>query len=813
MAAPGFQFDPSTASVSITEGESKSFRIRLTEVPTGDVTVSVRSSDTTALAVATSSLTFTTSNFNTYRTVYLAAEQDSDKVSESVTVTVAASGGGYGNVSSTFTYAVTDNDSPALELETRVWWLYGKPAALELAGPAWLGIRLSQLPTGPVTVAVGSADAAVATAGPATLRFTRANWDRVQHFSVTATSDANTTDDETNILFTASGGGFDNVTASMEFKAVDTIGSEIIFDREEVYINEDAAPTSFPVRLASAPPSDVTVTVTSNNTGAATVDADPATAGNQGSFTFTTTNWNVPRRITVNPVEDANTSRDTATITFAFGGKTSTMTVYVRDADTTPSRFTVAPTVVKVQEGGTATFTIGMTHAPTGDVTISNWNVSGRDDSKDSAVTVSPSTLTFTTQDWNQRKTVTLTGVQDADDDNESVLITFDSSGGGFSVSSYYKYLYAMVVDDDAATSSAGVVISPARMTLVEGASSSFSVRLASKPSDDVKFAISESGDFPRGNGVGVAAGGISYAVFTPTNWNVPQSMGLTLSWYDGADPWHPLHAGNDRTVEIEIAGYRGAREYMGVSAKMAMTAVPASEPALAASPDRLALNVGETSGVNVSLSRMPTGTVTVSAASSATGTATVGSSSLTFTPANWNIAQLLTVASGTSGSANVNLSASGGDYGSASLAVPVVVSAGSASPGVSVDLDRLVIKEGFGNTLNVRLATQPAGAVTVGVARSTSAVTLSRHHAELHDAELVHDAGRDRDRHRRHGYERQLRRPHFYALDRQLQRRDGVDGSCARHRRGCSNGDLLDAGPPHDRQDHGHVQRSSESV
>ena len=78
-AAPGFETDPSSSTVSIAEGETGSLKLRLSEAPTGDVNVPVRSSDTSALTVASSMLTFTASNYDTWRTVYLAAEQDGDK--------------------------------------------------------------------------------------------------------------------------------------------------------------------------------------------------------------------------------------------------------------------------------------------------------------------------------------------------------------------------------------------------------------------------------------------------------------------------------------------------------------------------------------------------------------------------------------------------------------------------------------------------------------------------------------------------------------------------------------------------------------
>ena len=71
------------------------------------------------------------------------------------------------------------------------------------------------------------------------------------------------------------------------------------------------------------------------------------------------------------------------------------------------------------ESGTTATFTTVLNAAPTSDVFV---NVTSGDTGE---VTVSPSTLTFTSINWDQAQTVTATGVDDAsNDDNVEVVIT-----------------------------------------------------------------------------------------------------------------------------------------------------------------------------------------------------------------------------------------------------------------------------------------------------------------------------------------------------------------------------------------------------
>ena len=71
--------------------------------------------------------------------------------------------------------------------------------------------------------------------------------------------------------------------------------------------------------------------------------------------------------------------------------------------------FTVSPTtgLITTESGGTATFTVKLNRQPTADVAVS---VSSSDTEEG---TVSPASLTFTSQNWDNLQTVTVTGVDD----------------------------------------------------------------------------------------------------------------------------------------------------------------------------------------------------------------------------------------------------------------------------------------------------------------------------------------------------------------------------------------------------------------
>ena len=134
-------------------------------------------------------------------------------------------------------------------------------------------------------------------------------------------------------------------------------------------------------------------------------------------LTFTTADWDTAQTVTVTGVEDDDDSDNenldvtlTASSTDGdYHGEEETVAVTVDDHNL------VAPTEVTVAEGATATFTVALAELPDDDVTVSG--LFGRHRQGDG---VSESQLTFTTADWDTAQTVTVTGIQDVDDDDEN---------------------------------------------------------------------------------------------------------------------------------------------------------------------------------------------------------------------------------------------------------------------------------------------------------------------------------------------------------------------------------------------------------
>jgi hypothetical protein len=97
-------------------------------------------------------------------------------------------------------------------------------------------------------------------------------------------------------------------------------------------------------------------------------------------------------------------------------------------------------TTLAINEGATGTFGVRLAANPNGTVTV---NLASSDTG---AATVAPATLTFTAANFGTDQTVTVTGVQDADQTNETVTITASGAGAPNAT------VTVTVTDDDAST-------------------------------------------------------------------------------------------------------------------------------------------------------------------------------------------------------------------------------------------------------------------------------------------------------------------------------------------------------------------------
>lgn len=140
---------------------------------------------------------------------------------------------------------------------------------------------------------------------------------------------------------------------------------------------------------------------------------------------------------------------------------------------------TIALTTLEVAEGGTASYTVRPDFQPQlGDVTVTPKNPD------ESAVTISPATLTFDSTNWNTEQRVTVTGVEDQDTDHEFLTVEnrgdHDAGRLGTRRTIPNDDLNLVLVDNDATGTTAGSTVTPTSLVLNEGDLGTYTITLTS---------------------------------------------------------------------------------------------------------------------------------------------------------------------------------------------------------------------------------------------------------------------------------------------------------------------------------------------
>ena len=148
----------------------------------------------------------------------------------------------------------------------------------------------------------------------------------------------------------------------------------------------------------------------------------------------------------------------------------------------------------------------------------------------------------------------------------------------------------------------------------------------------------------------------------------------------------------------------------------------PTLQVGVSSSTQTLTIPEGRANSYTLVLGSRPTGDVTVGVTLPTGTDLTLDKTSLTFTMDNWDVAQTVTVegghdVDGSADTATLTHSASGGDYASITVDLPVTVTDDDTAAIVLSETD-LTVTEGYsaGSSYTVKLATQPSGEVTVTV-------------------------------------------------------------------------------------------------
>ena len=405
----------------------------------------------------------------------------------------------------------------------------------------------------------------------------------------------------------------------------------------------------------------VGVRVRSQNRDAVRVrtDWDPFVPGSgEWRVLFSPSNWNVPQTVTVTAQSDPD-GRDEEVVLineyFAIDGNARNQgyinargfvietpipdtTVTVADdetpalvVDTDPGTAGVQTGALEVREGSAATavYTVALGVVPTAAVTVSVNN------GDSSAVTLSPPTLTFTTQNWNTAQTVTATPVaNDADGEHERVTVTHTLTGAVEYVppalpASRVPGVTVAVTDDDAASAR---IYTSNPSPLVQGSlngatvgvqvtNTTWAAGVQTTAAVDSYFALDTT--VP-----GLTLGSIA---------SVPTTGTATLNLaYDGTAFDTP------RTLKVRVlaAAHAGSGNLVTGAAPVTPT------PGLTIAPTTglRTTESGGTATFTVRLATRPAGAVALTLASSNTDEGTVSPTTMTFAPSAWQTPQTVTL-------------------------------------------------------------------------------------------------------------------------------------------------------------------------
>jgi len=400
-----------------------------------------------------------------------------------------------------------------------------------------------------------------------------------------------------------------------------------------------------------------------------------------------------------------------------------TVDVVVTATDDDIAGVTLSTDQLSFAENMRGTYTVRLNTKPTGRVTVVPA-------SQDEGVVTVYGVLTFTPDDWNTPQMVAVTGVDDAiiNNPHRTAMVTHTVLGRG-----YDRVVVGSVRVTTTDNDEAGVTLSKAEFSLAEGETETYTVVLNSQPSADVTVTLRSSNPEVAIVAVTVmltssdpeAVPALPSLTFTPDDWNTPQTV--TVTGLDDTIDNGPAQrrVRITHTVASTDPGYNGRI--------LTNDAIVRDNDTIGVTLSLSQLDIIEDGNgtYTVVLDSQPSGNVTVTPRVRDGEVATV-SGPLTFTTANWNRSQTVTVTGVDDTIDNqlvpttrVTHSISGGGYGGALVADVTVRILDNEGAGVTLSRYSLSVAEADIRdrmaTYDVRLKTQPSDNVTIAYLMGTA--------------------------------------------------------------------------------------------
>ena len=728
------------------------FTVALTGQPTSNVTVSIIKqdggdadltlNDTDPRTPGTqNTITFTPNNWNQPQTLTITAAADADSINGVAIFYVIAPG----YINQAIAVSELDTTTPPNLVVTPAPTPATGPVIVSVSqgGTAPLKVHLPVAPTANETMTITEEtqtgyDQFITATG--TLTFTPTNYNTDQTITFNdAAADTSALNGVAVFYLDVPGYASQKVFVNEQAKTQSkdfTIG----YPSGNVIVVPEGGTATFTVVLTANPGTDATVALTAEAGGDASLALNPTSLSFTADTTDPTTgkiipgsgNWGKQQTVTVSAAVDADTIDGIAFFDVTAPGL-ATQTVTIIQNDNTPAQSIVisgaSGNTVFVPEGtnagpGTNTFNVALSAAPTANVIVTIGSQAAADGG-DAELSTDLTRLTFTPANYAVPQTVTVSAAQDpaGSPDNWDETRLFYVSSPGLTT----QVITAVNLDNNVPniniSGSSSKVVTVQDISVLEGdnVGQTFYVSLPFKPAYDVTVNIDE-----QAGGDASISLSQSSLTFTTSNWNTPQAVTATSTAdFDATN--------GTANFYISAIGY-------DVQA-VAITQIDVTASPVVVKTQTLSVPEGEFTLLGVTLNAQPVANVTVDVTQELGGDASLlvldsasgtyqTTTSLTFTPSNWNTEQTLVFYSAndadtTNGTASYDLKStaqnlSGTDFPFANYTTIDLTQIDKDAAPLVVSTDFVPVLSGSAGTFTVALPSQPSANVTVTISRQS---------------------------------------------------------------------------------------------
>lgn len=432
--------------ITLVEGNSTQRTFKLASKPTANVILNLSSSKSDRLSVSSSSLTFTSLNWDTEQQVTLSATNNmiaDGNVGVTVSISSSSSDAHYNNLSDNLAVTVNDNDTAGIICEVT-------PVTLIEGNSITRSFKLKSQPTGDVILTISSNQGTRLTISQSTLLFTSSNWNTGQDVIFEAV-DNHTTDGDVTANVTIQPSSSDPVYSilspvSFNITVQDNDSPGFDFNTSAATLNEGSQ-TTRTIKLNTRPTAPVTITITSTFSDRLSISPS--------SFTITHDSWNVGQSVTFTAVDnyiDDDVVTSTVTVTSSSSDTNynnlsdNSFKITVNDNDVAGLVYSDSAMDL-VEHGISKTRNFKLNSQPTSNVTL---NITSNSSTR---LSISPSSLTFNSSNWSDNKSVTFTATDNETVDGDvTVTVSISTSSSDSKYNGLTGSFVVNITEDDVAS-------------------------------------------------------------------------------------------------------------------------------------------------------------------------------------------------------------------------------------------------------------------------------------------------------------------------------------------------------------------------